>query len=72
MPALNLSGADGALMQRRDSFAKCPGRVTPHGAPAFFDYSHCMNKKPIFESGKSGIVLGAVLVVTLTGCYETQ
>ena len=45
------------------------GRVTPHGLRAPLGYSDFMNSKLLFfKSDKVGSVLGAVLLMTLTGC----
>ena len=50
-------------------FIKSTGRVTPHSARALLGYSHSMNNKLLFfKSNKVGCVLGAVLLMTLTGC----
>jgi hypothetical protein len=44
-------------------------RVTPHSTRAHPDYAHSMNQtKLFFKPGKAGFVMGAALVLTLTGC----
>jgi hypothetical protein len=49
--------------------AEVSGRVTPHSAGAFLDYSHSMNKtKLFFNAGRAGIVLNALFLLTLAGC----
>ena len=46
-----------------------PMGVTPHGVRAFLDYSHFMNNRMSFlKAGQAGFVLGAGLLLTLTGC----
>ena len=41
----------------------------PHGTRMFLDYSPSMNStKLFFQADKAGFVLGAMLLVTLTGC----
>ena len=45
------------------------GRVTPHSVRTLLHYARFMNvKRVFFKADKAGLVLGAVLLVTLTGC----
>jgi hypothetical protein len=60
---------ENVLPPRRIHFATSAGRVTPHSVRTLLDYSHSMNDKKLFlKTDKTGLVLGAVLLGTMTGC----